>query len=283
MTRDLVDALAELGWSLWTELGVPGVVRRHRSTVIDVEVLVCFTPWLARADARLYEEARRWCIVHRAWLSRSRMKALQKASPTAAASVPGSFLHSLDTPEFFGSRGKPHLDRPSLLQLRLRALSGVGARADVLGQLLRYKGQPVTAADVAWLGYSKRAVAAVLAELELANLAYARREGNRVAYSLAKADEFGEWVGAAELEWVDWRRVFLLLYEVDLLVAQQEKPHPVRRVRAATQRDVLASLADHLGLQRPPSVAGVPMAWELLSEWGLEQARVLARAPRAEP
>ena len=43
---------ADLAWSLWTELGVSGVVRRHSGIVIDLEPLLAATPALASDDPR---------------------------------------------------------------------------------------------------------------------------------------------------------------------------------------------------------------------------------------
>ncbi len=55
---------ADLAWSLWTELGVPGVIRRHASLVVDPEPLLVATPELARTDQRLQDEVLRWWKAH---------------------------------------------------------------------------------------------------------------------------------------------------------------------------------------------------------------------------
>ena len=58
------DAIGEILWSAWTELGVPGVERRHRRVVADPEPLIVFTPALAANDPRLIEQAAAWCERH---------------------------------------------------------------------------------------------------------------------------------------------------------------------------------------------------------------------------
>ena len=46
-----VDRLAlDLAWSLWSELGVDGVVRRHDWQAIDLEPLIIFTARLIEAE-----------------------------------------------------------------------------------------------------------------------------------------------------------------------------------------------------------------------------------------
>lgn len=278
MNSPLDEPLADLGWSLWSELGVPGVVRRHQHVAVDLEPLVLLTPWLARADARLHQEALRWCRSHRRWVSQSRLKALLKATSAEASETLRPFLAELVQPLAREERPPTlRLQRPSLVQLRLRALCGVGARADVLGQLLAHRSQPVTASRLAWLGYTKRAVAGILSDLDEGGLAHARADGNQLAYSLTQPQQLTELVQAQGLAWIDWRRVFLLLYEIDTLLAQSHKPAPVRRVAATTSRDVMDGLADRLGLPRPPVAAGDREAWERLTQWALAQAHTLSR------
>ena len=76
MTERITRLVIDLGWSLWTELGVPGVIRRHAHVAIDPEPLIVFSPWLLRHDARLQEEVVRWCVAHADRISASRLHGL---------------------------------------------------------------------------------------------------------------------------------------------------------------------------------------------------------------
>jgi hypothetical protein len=67
------DAILDLLWSAWTELGVPGVERTHQRFAIDPDPLIVFTPALAKDDPRLVEQAAAWCGRHGAVVSKTRL------------------------------------------------------------------------------------------------------------------------------------------------------------------------------------------------------------------
>ena len=61
-----------------------------------------------------------------------------------------------------GKSSPPRCETPALLGLRLRALFGVGARADLLTFFLTQKKTIFTASDTVEIGYSKRSLADLL-------------------------------------------------------------------------------------------------------------------------
>ncbi|MEJ7562776.1 MAG: hypothetical protein WKF45_09660 [Ilumatobacteraceae bacterium] len=86
MSKAIAKLVTDLGWSLWAELGVPGVLRNHAHVAIDPEPLIVFSPWLFRDDARLQDEVVRWCVAHADRISASRLYGLLKtASPDVSA------------------------------------------------------------------------------------------------------------------------------------------------------------------------------------------------------
>ena len=77
-SRQIGENLQTLAWSLWTELGVRGVVRNHSDCAIDPEPLILFTSRLRNSDPRLRDESIDWCIRNLRFLSVARIRNLLK-------------------------------------------------------------------------------------------------------------------------------------------------------------------------------------------------------------
>jgi hypothetical protein len=222
--RQEIDALAlDLAWSLWAELGVDGAVRRHDWQAIDLEPLIIFTAYLGGADNRLRASAIDWCIANARFASAFRLKNLADQARPETRTAFGRFAATVKThtkapwpgqgdpltlfhPERAGS---PDLRRPSLVQLRLRALVGVSARAEILKLMLADPdlAQPAStlAEDAA---YGKGSVAQSLEMLTLAGIVQVQPHGNRLLYRLARPGEL-----AHALQWLpsvfpDWWPIF---------------------------------------------------------------------------
>jgi len=126
------------------------------------------------------------------------------------------------------------------------------------------------------LGYSKRVVAIVFAELADAGLAAVREDRNAKLYRLARPNTWEELVGASGLVFPSWSRVmWLMLLSVELW-DQRGKSSPVRRVLATKFEDRFESLAMELSLNPPPPVRGDPDAWDHLVEWVARQLMEVA-------
>ncbi len=282
----------DLAWSLWTELGIPGVIRRHASLVVDPEPLLVATPELARTDRRLQDEALRWWGTHEDRLSVSRIAGLaaklSEGSRERFAEFSSRRGNGVDVarPTTRGAAAASErppirlpLERPSLLRLRMRALSGVGARADVLASLLLGRAGWASAAELATAGYSKRTVARILTELADAGIATRRADGNALRFRVADPPALSSLSADAGLAEPQWTRVFAALSEVLELARLSEKPDAVRRVAAHSARETLAAACAHLDWDPPPVTRGVPSAWHDMLGWGTETFARLAAGP----
>ncbi len=289
----LREACLAFAWSLWTELGVPGVARHHRQVVIDPEPIVLWSPAIILEDPRLRDLVFAWCASHGARLSTSRIRALDRRLPESTRRQFAGFAWSLaesstvrwpsdagagDWPRPAERRNVPlPVGRPALLRFRLRSLAGVGARADTLHHLLTAWPDPVCAADVAATGYGKRNVSRLLSELADARILNARRRGNRLEFHLRTPAMLGRLVGAGDardVRWVDLLDVLARL--LDLEASWAERSSTVQRVQAHKVRSEIAPVAESLGFRSPPMTENNRDAFPALLDWGAVEATRLA-------
>ena len=242
--REEIDGLAlDLAWSLWSELGVDGAVRRHDWQAIDLEPLIMFTAHLGGADSRLRASAIDWCIAHARFASALRLRNLaDRASAATRASFgrlaatvrahtkapwpgqgdPLTLLHP-------GRIGSPDLRRPSLVQLRLRALVGVSARAEILKLMLADPDHPQPASTLALdAAYGKGSVAQALDMLTMAGIVQVQPHGNRLLYRLTRPVEL-----AQALQWLpsvfpDWWPIFNIIEALTDYAHSASGPPPTR-------------------------------------------------------
>ncbi len=287
----LRDSAVELAWSLWSELGVPRGARRHSHTVIDPEPLIIATPTLAEGDPRLLEQVFGWCVAHSDRISASRLKGLLRVTRGPVSSRFLSFCVPLKDhgvgwpapdsaapwtpPSRIPSPPLP-LERPSLLRFRLRALSGVGARADILCELLSTPDAWRSTAELARIGYTKRNTARVLSELDGAGIVARRTEGNTYRYRLERPATLEELLGATDLTAPAWRPLLGLVLDLLLLLEYQASPTLIRRIEANKVREPLVQACQLLDMESPPPTRGDPGAWDVILTWATEQVRGLA-------
>jgi len=78
-----VDGLAlDLAWSLWSELGVDGMRRRHDWQALDLEALIIFTSYIGNSDSRLRANSIDWCIANARLASAFRLRNLAEQAGT---------------------------------------------------------------------------------------------------------------------------------------------------------------------------------------------------------
>lgn len=225
-SRQLEDRALDLAWSLWAELGVSGWQRRHTSHAIDPELLLLFTAFLGDADPRLRDESTDWCIAYGRYVSKARLRnflasektTIQEAfGPTSATVNAHSNLRwpGATEPRPFGRTGRSvvaDFRRPSLVVLRLRALFGVGARAEIVKAFAADTSAPLSAADLAdKAGYTKRNIAEALEVLRMAGLLEAEHRRNQLVYRLAEAEGLMGMLGDMPSSFPKWRSVFRIL------------------------------------------------------------------------
>ena len=158
------DALAlDLAWSLWAELGVDGAARRHDWQAIDLEPLIIFTARIGASDSRLRASTIDWCIANARFASALRLRNLAEHASAGTREAFGPYAVTVRAHAkapwpgqgdpltlFHPERASPpDLRRPSLVQLRLRALVGVSARAEILKLMLADPERPQPASTLA--------------------------------------------------------------------------------------------------------------------------------------
>ena len=294
----LADGCLSVAWSLWSELGVPGIARNHRQVVIDPEPIVLWSPSIIREDPRLRDLVFAWCAAHGARLSASRMRALARRLPASTGAQFAGFARTLagastvrwpagtaaaDWPEPTERRAVPlPMERPALLRFRLRSLAGVGARADTLHHLLAAWPDSVCAADVAATGYGKRNVSRLLAEMADAQILSTRRRGNRLEFHLRTPAMLGRLVGAGDAWDVPWVELLGVLARLlDLETTWTERPSTARRIQAHRVRSEIAPVAESVGLTPPPRTEANADAFPVLLDWGAAEAAKLANGTAA--
>src|SRR5207249_2080397 len=108
-----------------------------------------------------------------------------------------------------GKSGIADLDRPALLQLKLRAICGVSARSEVLKLLLASPERDWSAADLAAeAAYGKDNVAAALNLLALAGLVSETRVGNGFRYGLRQYGALKALLGELPGRFPLWSHIF---------------------------------------------------------------------------
>lgn len=286
------QALA-LAAGAWTELGVSGWTSTHTDWAIDPEPLIVFTAALGDADPRLRDEATDWCVRNWRHVSKARLKNLLRDQPGDVQLSFGEFAATLGAHAGIlwpgatqarrftvtGRSTRPALERPSVVWLRLRAMFGVGARAEILRTFLCANKGPLSVAALAEAsGYTKRNVADECDVLERSGVLAVRVQGNRFYYSLARRPELEAFVGALPSIRPNWSAMLDLTRELVALERHAQsgsvKTLPVH-VRK-TLRLIMDDL-DELGIDSPldsvpaddlwPSVQQLGDAW--LGAWSV--------------
>jgi hypothetical protein len=291
--QQLEEHLLDLAWSLWTELGVAGVVRKHRQCAIMPEDLLLLTSALSSVDPRLRDESIDWCCSYQGYVSTARLRSLFKRSceqqqasfsPFAATvnHLAGTRWPAADEarPWSVGLSGKsrlPLVTRPALLHLRLRALFGTGARADVIANLLGHDSLDVSVAEVAQIGYTKRNIANVLGDLEAAGLLVSHTVQNQLRYRWARRAALKDLVQPLPRSIPAWRQIVGLVLRLYWFIERTEpKASVVRSVEAAKILPSIEQQAAALHWRRPRPGRRPEMIWEELGRWAVKIARAVA-------
>jgi hypothetical protein len=237
---ELLESLLELHWRQWCALGVAGQVESERHWAVDLETLVASTSRLGQADSRLQKRVGEWLMLNRDWVSTPRLRRISHAF--------NSTLESEALVPAAATRGRtkvvrPVVTQPVLLQLQLRALFGMDARADVFGYLLfNRSGNSSSIARALYV--DQKRVYNVLERWSTAGVVRRAPGG----YSLVR-DAVPATVAEAKdrTEWVNWTKTYLAfdrLYE--------------SMANAATDdRYILASLARDARPELEPQAAAV--------------------------
>lgn len=292
---ELREHVLDTLWSQWHELGVAATLpRRHSDDFIDPEPLIAFTATHGDLDPRLRDESIDWVLRYGIYVSKARLKnvlaaqgLLQDArfreyAATVNAQGGAGWPAAGAAPLRFRSRARSLLEdlgRPALISLRIRAIFGVGARAELIRAFLARPSLAMTAADLsAETGYGKRNVLNELEPLRFAGLVKSFRAANADRYSLAAGDRLVPLVGPLPDRFSRWTQTFAALH-VLLEVARSgvkrsDLQNAVDAVRlVADRKELLASAGIY-----PPQLPLGPSAWPAFLEWAVGRARSIARA-----
>jgi len=285
--------LVNLAWSLWTELGVAGVVRNHQDFLIMPEELLLLTTAIQEVDPRLRDEALDWCSRYHHFISVSRLKTLAKtfqlfvlkpfslfsASLNAVCRINWPVLTTV-TPLSLALSGKsvlPRLDAQALLQLRARAVFGVGARADVIAFFLTNEKSDFSVSEVSEIGYTKRNLADVLESLVHANIFSMFTLRNQQRYSFTKRNEMTALLGALPKYAPQWQHILEIVLTIRACIESVEnKSESTQVVQVRNTIIGLEQMLKRLRLEPPSFQSDLPAYLNAFSEWALDIIETLA-------
>jgi hypothetical protein len=296
-SSQLQDLAVETLWSLWTELGVSGSMRRHSDVGIDLEPLILATAYLGRFDARVLEESLDWCVTNSRFVSSNRLRNLLKAADAPTRDALGRYAATVrkrrrvswpgvGQPYAFSPTRRslsPDLKRPALVQLRLRALLGVSARAEVLRWLLAGPDRFVGSLELATMSaYGKDNVADTLDLLARAGVvaeSTMTTSGNQRVFRIDRNSELArallQWSMVPEPRWDACLRVTVSLVEF-----AQSSPSRAAARAAAIQGRIRTLQSDLRWLGTFPALRqGVEAVNEDFDKWATRSLRSWARAP----
>ena len=272
------DAVLDFLWSLWSELGVRGPHRRHPRAIIDPELLILFSPWLGRSDARLLDLVFSWCSGNADRVSLSRLAGFcARIAPEVRFSAE-SFFAELTTVGVHWTRQAPPApvpprdlidltiptDRATTWRFRMRALAGVGGRADVLTALLAAPDAWVDAASLDDVGIAKRNIARTLSNLAKGRVVHVRPRGNTLEFKLRTPRELAVVTDLREEAFFPrWHAIFDWMVLTDELCALAGDQPVTARVEVARRRQKLTDLAAILDFDEPGEGADAVIVWAL--------------------
>jgi len=278
------DQSVALAWGAWAELGVSGWSSTHAGWAVDPEPVILFTAWLRDADPRLRDEGTDWCVQNWRQISRARLKNLLRRQPDDVAAAFGEFAATVEAhagiswpgathPRPYVPTGRstlPHLTRPSLVWLRLRAMFGVGARAEILRCFLAQGARAMgVAALAAATGYTKRNVAEECDTLQRASVLSVRPQGNRFYYSLARRAELKAFVGEMPAVLPDWTAILNITRELVALERRaMEAGLTTLPVHARKTLRIIRDDLDQLEINPLPENIEAVDLWPALCELG---------------
>ncbi len=298
-SEQVQELALDMGWRLWAELGVRGWARSDDWTAIDVEPLIIATAYLGRLDARLLQESLDWCVSNTRLVSVIRLRNHLKTAHALAREAFGSFaatirLHSRRAN--WPGEGEPHpfertrrssapeLKRPAAFQLRLRAIFGVSARAEILRRLLAEPNRHQSVAELASdAAYGKDNVADAIESLRMAGVVEEAGAVGQRMYRLTRPAELAGFVGELPARFPDWPAIFrLTLGFVEFARAAPREPI----VRAAEIRSLLRKVGTddlaRVGLVSTLRFATAEALNEDFEGWSLRALRQWAGAAESQ-
>lgn len=282
-STNVLEVVLNLAWDQWTRLGVRGASTPYLDgKAVGLEELVILTSVVAADDPRLRDEALDWCAKNAGLISKPRLKGVLHHLDASTFSRFGQFSAALAHhvggrwpgvesspggafPALTNKSAPPPLMRAELIQLRVRALFGVDARADLLSTMLDLKAE-FGASDFRYLGYTKRSIATALNALQSGGILTRTTRGNQHLFRWTRRDEFAALVAPVPAGFPPWLPLVRFMTALLRLSTDLETKSPrMARVAAASRLQSMTGDLETLRLAAPQE--GGPIDLELLTGW----------------
>ncbi|HEV3269323.1 MAG TPA: hypothetical protein VGZ69_01590 [Candidatus Rhabdochlamydia sp.] len=293
LSQKLEKNLIDLAWSLWTELGVAGVIRNHQQFLIMPEELILLTAVLAKSDPRLRDEALDWCSRNHHFISISRLRTLIKSLGKLSSESYAVFAATLNSVtrahwpcvkpksvwKFVPSAKShpPQFTNAALLLFRLRALFGVGARADLLLFFFMQEKNDFSISDTTEIGYAKRSLADVLENFVRAGIFDVFFMQNQKRYSFTKRNQLIKMLQPLPKHMPPWTLILEVILKLRFCIQYVENKSNGTKI--VEIQNMLMDMTDQLRklkLNPPPMQLNFQAYWDSFSEWILEISKSLA-------
>jgi hypothetical protein len=237
--ESLQESFIELLWRQWRTLGI-AAHGEETTRLIDLEALILATTVVAEQDRRLWDAVRQWLICFREWVSWARLKRMAAPfiKPDELLKRPlikkeiweeiGLLLDPLFSadkavkkePKADRTLTPPQLKKPPLLQLLLRGIFGVNARAELILYLL-VKGEGNSNQIARDIHYDQKNIYLILERWAESGFVSRENRGKQNLYALKPGQEFPLHVKIPHAFW-RWEPFFRLFGR--LLVALNSEP-----------------------------------------------------------
>lgn len=291
-STQLHENALNLLWSLWSELGVSSWTRRHAQWAVDPEPLILFTAGSIELDPRLRDESIDWCVHYGRYVSVTRLRNLLRVEPDERRSSFETFAATVNAhsdlrwPSRHEAREYRRTGRstvssftpPALIALRLRALFGVGARADILRVFVAEPSHLFTSSDlVPYVNYTKRNMDKALDSLAIAGLLEVVAVRNQHRYRLRDPSRLLGFVGERPQVYPRWTPIFRWLAAVlDIASRADELEQMVQRVEVRRVFRQIEPYVAAAGLIAPPVEISGDGTWSNFLKWALDITNRLA-------
>ena len=250
--QDFLDTLLKIHWRQWGSLGVVSHVEPEGHWIIDLESLIISTFFIGLKDKKLLSAAMKWMTENGEWINLSRYKRIKKIFLTADIGHPRTLLNPAlfdhmppsmsryaqpdraknwlemaGSPEngddyegFFrameiqGATRELNIQQPPLLQLLLRSVFGIEARAEVLIYFLCHEsGNSNSIARE--LFFDQKAVYRIIERWKAAGV-LETVPGGKIGNCSLKKEEAWVWVLglSGKADYFNWVRLFYLCARV---------------------------------------------------------------------
>lgn len=286
---EIHGALIDRLWAQWTAVGVDAHGPAEIDTV-DPEALIAATSFVGESDIRLLEAALGWTSAYGDFVNTARLKKVGRELGVADVAAWSSFLSILLGSDIEGPtrsrtdavRIRNDFTAGSATVLRVRAFSGVNARADVLSWLLTHPDVQPSVTDLARrLRFARGAVAQAVRGLTLSGALRIGDGAIELNDRAALASVFGP-IESGEGAWADTFAVTLAVLRALDAPTEPSSVAYDRLVRA------IAPIVRRTDLPEPPAAAGADVG-AAMTRWTddlvarLKPGRLFSRRVRSDP